>query len=148
LKTRFKGDGMAIIRITQGLLEIDLADVYGWFERAVKPLGDDAGAISFSVREDALLITRVDGSEVARAGAEDFWAWVLGEAMPQELRGMEVAFGVPKVDPENGGYWLAMEFAASNSDDPREWDVMPAFLAEWRQGRSGAAPAGVQGESA
>jgi hypothetical protein len=124
---------MAIVRMT-GLVEIDLADLYGWFEKQVKELGDDAGAISFSKSENAVLVNRPDGSEIARAAAEDFWTWVATSALPEGLRGFEVAYGVPKVDADQGGYCMAIEFAASNVDDPRSWGQPPAFLSGWIEG--------------
>ncbi len=120
---------MAIVKMS-GLVEIDLADVYAWFEGQVKELGDDAGAISFSKSENAVIVTRVDGSEIARAAAEDFWAWVGTSALPEGLRGLEVAYGVPRVD-DRSGYCMAIEFAASNVDDPRSWEQPPAFLEGW-----------------
>ena len=123
---------MAIVRMT-GLVEIDLADLYGWFEKHVKELGDDAGAISFSKTENAVLVTRPDGTEVARVPAEDFWTWIASSALPEGLRGFEVAYGVPRVEADRGGYCMAIDFAASNVDDPRSWGQTPAFLSAWNE---------------
>jgi hypothetical protein len=93
---------MAIVRMT-GVVEIDLGDLYGGFERQVKELGDYVGQISFSKSENAVLVSRPDGSEIARGPAEDFWTWVATSALPESLRDFEVAYRVPKVDADQGG---------------------------------------------
>ena len=63
--------------------------------------------IRFSKRDNAVLVNRPDGSEIARAPVEDFWMWIASSALAESLRAFEVAYGVPKVDADEGGYRTA-----------------------------------------
>ena len=64
--------------------------------------------------------------------------WIASSALAESLRAFEVAYGVPKVDADEGGYCMAIEFAASNVDDPRSWVQPPAFLSAWADGAAAA----------
>lgn len=120
---------MAIADI-QGVLSIDLVDVYQWLQsRGVETNG--ANKLEFSPSLNALVLTFVDG-RTTEVGSEEFWTWVIDKQLPAGIAAFETAFGLPVVCGDDG-YCLQVSFAASNCCDPRTWSKPPACLAEWEQ---------------
>jgi hypothetical protein len=59
---------------------------------------------------------------------EDFWEWMVNYHAPK-LKGMETAYGVPKVN--KGNQTIEITFAASDDGDPKSWVTPPKCMAEW-----------------
>lgn len=120
---------MAITSI-EGLLEIDLADVFGWLSSECG-VTEVVKALRFSVDEDALVIEMGDDKAPAFVDSLDLWKWLIEVHLPAGINHYETVFGVPTVDDSN--QVLSITFAASNACDPRSWVKPPACLAEWKR---------------
>jgi len=120
---------MAIIT-TEGMLQIDLADVYVWLGQAGYTKNVIVKSMAFSTEEDALVLER-DGNDPIYVDATDLWTWVIDRQLPKGIEGHETVFGVPTVRLDDG-HFLQITFASSNESDPRDWARPPACLAEWK----------------
>lgn len=65
-----------------------------------------------------------------RIPLEDFWGFVLNRKEHEALRGLETAFGVPRVDKEQQD--IVISFAASSESNPSDWEEKPEFMNEWK----------------
>ena len=58
---------------------------------------------------------------------EEFWAFV---AKYNDTNMSEVAYGVPRINPENPDE-MEIDFAASTDGHPAEWAVKPKAVKQW-----------------
>lgn len=120
---------MAITTL-EGVLEIELSDVYGWLcdKHGVT---ESATGLRFSVEEDALVVDMAAEKDPIYIDAVDFWNWVNKNHLPAGIFHYETVFGVPTEKKDNDV--LSITFASSNTSNPRSWARQPACLMEWRQ---------------
>ena len=116
------------ITTTEGMLEIDLADVYIWLSKEGYTNDATVESMKFSVEEDALVLHR-KGKERVHVDAAALWTWVIDHQLPAGLAAHETVFGVPTVAANE--HLLRITFASSSESDPRSWARPPACLAEW-----------------
>jgi len=124
---------MAITTL-EGMLQVDLVDVYTWLDKEGYSRGIEVASMAFSVEEDALVLSRTGGANPVYVHAAELWKWIIDEQLPKGVSGYETVFGVPQVLGD-AGYMLQITFAASNDSDPRTWATPPACLGEWKQVR-------------
>lgn len=123
---------MAVITL-EGLMEIDMADVFGWLstDHAIK---EDVRNVRFSIEDDALVLEMSASNSLRYIDSVDLWNWVIKNHLPAGINHYESVFGVPSIDKDKAV--LAITFAAATDGNPRSWATPPACLAEWKRDAS------------